>query len=49
MCVPLVVTGILLNCEGSHRDSFEFFFSYISRGPMDTWMAWANEDPSKLS
>ena len=21
----------------------------LRRGPMDTWMAWANEDPSKLS
>ena len=24
-------------------------FQDISRGPMDTWMAWANEDPSKVS
>ena len=23
--------------------------SPTSRGPMDTWMAWAKEDPSKIS
>ena len=35
----------------NHRDPFGFVRLAFcqSRGPMDTWMAWANEDPSKLS
>ena len=31
------------------RQYVVFFTAQHSRGPMDTWMAWANEDPSKLS
>ena len=44
VCVTLGVTGILLDCFFLLDCLLDF-----QQGAMDTWMAWANEDPSKLS
>ena len=47
--VCVCVCACVTLCSKEASTFIHFTFTTHGRGPMDTWMAWANEDPSKLS